>query len=84
MFQRVARQAAQSRLDMPRMPLPSVTGETGQTPPQEADTGLMGALRAPLMSPRGQAISQAALAGLEAGGYTTMPTTLPATSTATV
>jgi hypothetical protein len=28
------------------------------------------------MSPRGQAISQAALAGLEAGGYTTMPTTL--------
>jgi hypothetical protein len=36
----------------------------------------MGALRAPLMSPRGQAISQAALAGLEAGGYTTMPTTL--------
>lgn len=76
MFQRVARQAAQSRLDMPRMPLPSVTGETGQTPPQEADTGLMGALRAPLMSPRGQAISQAALAGLEAGGYTTMPTTL--------
>jgi hypothetical protein len=28
------------------------------------------------MSPRGQAISQAALAGLEAGGYTTTPTTL--------
>ena len=76
MFQRVARQAAQSRLDMPRTPLPSVTGETPPQQPQEADTGLMGALRAPLMSPRGQAISQAALAGLEAGGYTTMPTTL--------
>lgn len=76
MFQRVARQAAQSRLDMPRRPLPSVTGQTPPQQPQEADTGLMGALRAPLMSPRGQAISQAALAGLEAGGYTTMPTTL--------
>lgn len=76
MFERVARQAAQSRLDMPQRPLPSVTGQTDQRPPQEADTGLMGALRAPLMSPRGQAISQAALAGLEAGGYTTMPTTL--------
>ena len=76
MFQRVARQAAQSRLDMPRMQLPPVTGQTDQRSPQEADTGLMGALRAPLMSPRGQAISQAALAGLEAGGYTAMPTTL--------
>lgn len=76
MMQRVARQSAESRLDMPRMPLPPVTGQTDQRPPQGADTGLMGALRAPLMSPRGQAISQAALAGLEAGGYTTMPTTL--------
>lgn len=76
MMQRVARQAAQSRLDMPQMQLPPVTGQTDQRPPQGADTGLMGALRAPLMSPRGQAISQAALAGLEAGGYTTMPTTL--------
>jgi len=76
MFERVARQAAQSRLATPRRPLPSVTGQTPPQQPQEADTGLMGALRAPLMSPRGQAISQAALAGLEAGGYTTMPTTL--------
>ena len=76
MMQRVARQAAQSRLDMPQMQLPPVTGQTPPQQPQEADTGLMGALRAPLMSPRGQAISQAALAGLEAGGYTTMPTTL--------
>ena len=76
MMQRVARQAAQSRLATPRRPLPPVTGQTPPQQPQEADTGLMGALRAPLMSPRGQAISQAALAGLEAGGYTTMPTTL--------
>ena len=76
MMQRVARQAAQSRLATPQMPLPSVTGQMPPQQPQEADTGLMGALRAPLMSPRGQAISQAALAGLEAGGYTTMPTTL--------
>lgn len=76
MFERVARQAAQSRLDTPRMPSPTVTGQTPPQQPQEADTGLMGALRAPLMSPRGQAISQAALAGLEAGGYTTTPTTL--------
>jgi len=76
MFERVARQAAQSRLATPRRPLPPVTGQTPPQQPQEADTGLMGALRAPLMSPRGQAISQAALAGLEAGGYTTMPTTL--------
>ena len=76
MFERVARQAAQSRLATPRRPLPSVTGQTPPPQPQEADTGLMGALRAPLMSPRGQAISQAALAGLEAGGYTTTPTTL--------
>lgn len=76
MMQRVARQAAQSRLATPRRPLPPVTGQTPPQQTQEADTGLMGALRAPLMSPRGQAISQAALAGLEAGGYTTMPTTL--------
>jgi len=76
MFERVARQAAQSRLATPRRPLPSVADQTPPQQPQEADTGLMGALRAPLMSPRGQAISQAALAGLEAGGYTTMPTTL--------
>jgi len=76
MMQRVARQAAESRLATPRRPLPPVTGQTPPQQPQEADTGLMGALRAPLMSPRGQAISQAALAGLEAGGYTTMPTTL--------
>ena len=76
MFERVARQAAQSRLATPRRPLPPVTGQTPPQQPQEADTGLLGALRAPLMSPRGQAISQAALAGLEAGGCTTMPTTL--------
>lgn len=76
MMQRVARQAAQSRLATPQMPSPTVTGEIPPPPPQEADSGLLGALRAPLMSPRGQAISQAALAGLEAGGYTTMPTTL--------
>jgi hypothetical protein len=76
MFERVARQAAQRRLETSRMPSPTVTGQTPPQQPQEADTGLMGALRAPLMSPRGQAISQAALAGLEAGGYTTMPTTM--------
>ena len=74
LLERVAAQARQGTALMPSLggQAPSPTPQQ----PQVADTGLMGALRAPLMSPRGQAISQAALAGLEAGGYTTMPTTL--------
>jgi hypothetical protein len=78
LLQRVAAQARQRTALMPSLggQAPSPTPQQPPQQPQEADTGLMGALRAPLMSPRGQAISQAALAGLEAGGYTTMPTTL--------
>ena len=74
LLQRVAAQARQRTALMPSLGDQAPSPTPQQT--QEADTGLMGALRAPLMSPRGQAISQAALAGLEAGGYSTTPTTL--------
>ena len=74
LLQRVAAQARQGTALMPSLGDQAPSPTPQQT--QEADTGLMGALRAPLMSPRGQAISQAALAGLEAGGYSTTPTTL--------